>query len=427
MARAARPLNPDEGPVQAFAFDLRVLREAAGNPTYRTLAKAAGYSASTLGEAAGGVRFPTLDVILAYVGACGGDAEHWRERWQAVNRELAGQQGAAGVRQQPAAEDVGEANGGTEDQASSTPPPPVAPRNSFLTSRRASWLGVALLGVVVAVVASVVLRQPASAGSSGSAAGAVQRRSSASSSSMSVSATPPLGCPGPAPNQPRSPGSFLGLTYGPGANVRVGASTSAPVVVRLPPGCTVRFSGYCLGDVVQDATSATPDMRWFILPGQGEVASAVVHGDPPESVPPQQCPDSVAGPSSISLSVSAAESGGGVVDLTAKGVRLRIVGFAAYYGTGSGGASPKWHQLGMTTATAGSFNALLRTALVADAPASRGIPVVAAACLGGNGATDVAASGSVEPGRGFALTADALAAADLRVAEQTACQYPSGG
>lgn len=410
MARAARPINPDDGPVEAFAFDLRVLREAAGNPTYRTLAKTAGYSATTLGEAAGGVRFPTLDVALAYVGACGGDAVQWRERWQAVNRELAGHQAAA-----------------VPDQAPSTPPEPAGPtppKRSLLIPRRVPWLVVGLLCVAVAVGTSLVLRQPASA-RTGTAAGQTTARS-ASSASASRSATPPLGCPGPVPNRTASPGSFLGLTYGAGANVRIGASMAAPVLVRLPPGCTVRFSGYCLGDVVQDATSATPDMRWFILPDQGEVASAVVHGDPPASVPPQQCPDSVPGPSSISVSLSPAQSGGGVVDLTAKGVRLWIVGFAAYYGSGPSGASPKWHQLGMTTATAGSFNALLRTALVTGSSTSPGVRVVAAACLGGDGATDVAASGVVEPGRSFVLKADTLASADLAAAERAACQYPSG-
>lgn len=417
MARAARPLNPDEGPVQAFAFDLRVLREAAGNPTYRALAKSAGYSATTLGEAAGGVRFPTLDVVLAYVGACGADTVQWRERWQAVNRELAGQKDTATPTQTPTA---------TPEPVPVQPAPRPTPalKRSLLIPRRVSWLVVALLCGAVAVGTSLLLRQPASAHT----ATATTRTSTAfaSSASASLSAAPPLGCPGPPPDQTAAPGSFLGLTYGPGANVRTGASMSASVVVRLPPGCTVRFSGYCLGDVVQDATSATPDMRWFILPDQGEVASAVVHGDPSVSAAPQQCPDSVPGPSSISISLSPAESGGGVVDLTAKGVHLWIVGFAAYYATGSSGAAPKWHQLGMTTAAAGSFNALLRTALVAGSSTSSGIPVVAAACLGGDGATKVAASGALELGGTVALKADRLGSADLTTAERTACQYPSG-
>jgi hypothetical protein len=64
LARTPRPVNPADGPIQAFAHDLRSLREAAGNPTYRVLAKTAGFSATTLGDAAGGVRLPTLELAV---------------------------------------------------------------------------------------------------------------------------------------------------------------------------------------------------------------------------------------------------------------------------------------------------------------------------------------------------------------------------
>ena len=89
MARSARPINPDDGPIQSFAFDLRTLREAAGNPTYRSLARVAGFSATTLGDAAGGVKLPTLEVALAYVNACGGDTAEWQRRWQSVMKRSA--------------------------------------------------------------------------------------------------------------------------------------------------------------------------------------------------------------------------------------------------------------------------------------------------------------------------------------------------
>ena len=81
VARQERPVDPTAGPLQALAYDLRKLRAEAGNPTYRVLARSAGYSATTLSEAAGGTRLPTLDVLLAYVGACHGDPDHWRKRW----------------------------------------------------------------------------------------------------------------------------------------------------------------------------------------------------------------------------------------------------------------------------------------------------------------------------------------------------------
>jgi hypothetical protein len=82
MARLERKLDAAAGPVPALAHELRKLRVEAGSPTYRVLARKAGYCASTLSEAAGGLRKPTLEVLLAYVGACGGDPVYWRRRWQ---------------------------------------------------------------------------------------------------------------------------------------------------------------------------------------------------------------------------------------------------------------------------------------------------------------------------------------------------------
>ncbi|MFI0717669.1 ATP-binding protein [Streptomyces sp. NPDC021224] len=67
-----------------FAAQLRALRQSAGAPSYRTMARAAHYSASTLARAAGGSALPTLDVALAYVEACGGDQAAWREQWRNV-------------------------------------------------------------------------------------------------------------------------------------------------------------------------------------------------------------------------------------------------------------------------------------------------------------------------------------------------------
>ncbi|MEV4500315.1 hypothetical protein AB0J84_32075, partial [Micromonospora arborensis] len=52
------------------------------------MAEVAGYSASTLSAAASGIRQPSLDVLLAYVGACGGDTDRWRQRWFQLDEEL---------------------------------------------------------------------------------------------------------------------------------------------------------------------------------------------------------------------------------------------------------------------------------------------------------------------------------------------------
>ncbi|MGW4032433.1 nSTAND1 domain-containing NTPase [Streptomyces sp. NPDC004838] len=85
MGRHEKPLDPDAGPVQRFAYELRAFRRAAGGPTYRVMARASSYSAPTLSAAAAGEKLPSLPVALAYVAACGGDAEdaaRWEKRWR---------------------------------------------------------------------------------------------------------------------------------------------------------------------------------------------------------------------------------------------------------------------------------------------------------------------------------------------------------
>ncbi|WP_343298477.1 hypothetical protein [Streptomyces sp. SID335] len=89
MPRGERPLEDDGGELTAFAADLRRLREKAGSPPYRRLARDAHYSSTTLADAASGRRLPSLPVTLAYVRACGGDTEAWEARWRALGARLA--------------------------------------------------------------------------------------------------------------------------------------------------------------------------------------------------------------------------------------------------------------------------------------------------------------------------------------------------
>ncbi len=107
MGRPERPIDPEEGPLQRFAVELRQLRQQAGGPSYRQLAKRACYSVTALSEAAGGERFPTLDVTLAYVKACDGDVPTWEARWREVAAELAAPNGASA--QAELATEVGDA------------------------------------------------------------------------------------------------------------------------------------------------------------------------------------------------------------------------------------------------------------------------------------------------------------------------------
>ncbi len=87
--RPESPLDPSAGPVQRLAVELRKLRAEAGTPTYRAMAARTDHGASTLSQAASGQRLPTLPALLAYVRACGGDAEEWEERWRQAAAEEA--------------------------------------------------------------------------------------------------------------------------------------------------------------------------------------------------------------------------------------------------------------------------------------------------------------------------------------------------
>ncbi|MFE4539317.1 helix-turn-helix domain-containing protein [Streptomyces scopuliridis] len=89
MGRQERPLDPSAGPVQRFAFELRKLRQEAGGVTYRVMSRRTPYTVPTLSRAASGEQLPTLQVVLAYVEACGGDREEWERRWHLAAEDAA--------------------------------------------------------------------------------------------------------------------------------------------------------------------------------------------------------------------------------------------------------------------------------------------------------------------------------------------------
>ncbi|MFC9977349.1 helix-turn-helix domain-containing protein [Spirillospora sp. NPDC127200] len=88
MPRPQNPLDPESGPVAAFAVALRELRESAGTPSYRAMSKRSYYGFTTLAEAAAGRRFPNWDITRAYVVACGGDIGEWERRWKETDALL---------------------------------------------------------------------------------------------------------------------------------------------------------------------------------------------------------------------------------------------------------------------------------------------------------------------------------------------------
>lgn len=104
MGRREKPLDPTDGPVARFAAELRKVRQEAGAPSYRVMAQRAGYSVTTLSQAAAGDKLPSPAVVRAYAEACGADPQEWERRWRDAEREQAEEpldEGAGGSGESP--------------------------------------------------------------------------------------------------------------------------------------------------------------------------------------------------------------------------------------------------------------------------------------------------------------------------------------
>ncbi|WP_433142753.1 helix-turn-helix domain-containing protein [Actinomadura nitritigenes] len=423
MARRERPLDPAAGPLESFAHDLRALRVSAGEPTYRQLAQIAGYSASTLSEAASGVRLPTLSVALAFVGACGGDTEEWERRWKEVHGAVRApyeadpcppeeNAGAAGENATAVEHDAGgEAVVKREFLHAEVPnePAPVPREFHSIVIGPAASGGRTRRTVAAATAACLLAAAFFAVGLTVGGQGGGRADAG--------------GCPAPAKNP-----KFTATAYGEGAHVRSGAALDRPTVATYAPGCVIGFTGFCIGDKVTDRTAGIPDSRWFILPDGHVVASAVVHGNPPTHLAPSGCAAARPVPRRLSLKAIGAPSRDSRVVLTATGPNVQIVGFAAYYAGDP--ASPElrlWHQIGLIGESASSLSVTWRPdRLPAPVHAGDRVPVAAVACFGGGAPGEAAVLASLRlPGP---RTAASLASPSTTVdasAREAACKYPS--
>jgi transcriptional regulator with XRE-family HTH domain len=361
MARQERPVDPAEGPLQAMAHELRKLRVEAGSPTYRALSRRTGYSASTLSEAANGKKKPTLDVLLAYVGALGGDQDEWRRHWESLAEPA--------VIAEPSAVTAAV-------EAPSGPGPSPRRRWQWRSSRTVTVAGLVVviaLGLTAGAWKLVRSDKPA-------AAGPAARN----------------GCP------PSAKGAtFFARTYGSGTTIRQGPARIERPLLSVPAGCTIGLTGFCVGEPIIDSTAYTPDVRWFMVAGGGVLASATVHGNPPPGMTLSRCPGDRPLPTAITLHVATGRSG---VTLTAEGRNVDVVGYAAFY-------DGSWHQIGLAGPGRGDF-------------ATGWTPVksvvAAAACLGGEAPTGVTDLRTYPTGG-----ESRLAAAQRKAAGQVACLYPT--
>jgi WD40 repeat protein/transcriptional regulator with XRE-family HTH domain len=88
VGRREKPVDPDAGPVQRLAHDLRLLREKAGKPPYREMAARAGYSTTALSQAAAGDQLPSLALVRAYAHALDADPDEWERRWREADAQV---------------------------------------------------------------------------------------------------------------------------------------------------------------------------------------------------------------------------------------------------------------------------------------------------------------------------------------------------
>ncbi|MEV1112172.1 helix-turn-helix domain-containing protein [Micromonospora sp. NPDC049751] len=432
MARHERPVDPTAGPLSSFAHELRKLRVEAGNPTYRRLAEIAGYSASTLSAAASGIRQPSLDVLLAYVGACGGDTAQWRQRWLELDEELRAA-GSAGAPADPAraatpdstpvgpiatplaespstvpagdapAPATGEPTGASGAAGPTHDRPASPPRHRKLRRRLVlAAVAVASLAGTVAVVPMTQLKWPASG-------------------ATAAGTTTTTACPATTTDA-----AFTAVTYGSGVHVRGEPRRDQGILYTIQPGCVIGLTGYCLGERIADSTSQTPDIRWFTLADGGLIASGVVHGNPPPGLEPSRCRGDRPGPAAIALAIAPDVTGPGGWRLSATGTHVEIVGFAAYYADDPAlPAERRWHQIGMTGLAAPPFDLVWKLDRRSGQPGSTAeIPVAAVACLGGGAPTDVLDVRVARPDGSSTAEALPLAADQRLAARRTACLYP---
>jgi hypothetical protein len=87
MGRTMRPVDPDAGPVERFACELRALRALAGSVPFWKLARRCAVSKSALAAAAAGRQLPSEKVTREFVRVCGGDWDWWQERWSQAAAE----------------------------------------------------------------------------------------------------------------------------------------------------------------------------------------------------------------------------------------------------------------------------------------------------------------------------------------------------
>ncbi|MEV4823334.1 NBR1-Ig-like domain-containing protein [Micromonospora sp. NPDC049274] len=178
--RAAAQSIQDGRAAEGFAEQLRTLRRAVGDPSFRKMAARSGrISHTTLHEAAAGTRFPSWETTREFVRACEADEAQWRRRWEAAQGPVTDQ---AGGQADPASDDAASV---PEEQVED---PPAEDGVAGTRRRRLPWLNAAAVVLVVAVAAvlGVTVRGHSAADDSGTPSAAPSSAASPSAFSDSL-------------------------------------------------------------------------------------------------------------------------------------------------------------------------------------------------------------------------------------------------
>lgn len=222
--RAAAQSIQDRQAAERFAEQLRALRTAAGEPSFRKMAGRSGrISHTTLHEAAAGTRFPSWETVREFVRACEADEVQWRHRWEDAQRpgtadDIADGEAAPVSTEPPSGAetpistverkpdtraDAPEAHGPVVSSVPATSPteqgalrvtdyPPTDEEVVGARRHRLPWLAAAAVVLVVAMVAvlGVVVRGRSSRDDSGAVAASSAPSVSPSASAFSDSLIP---------------------------------------------------------------------------------------------------------------------------------------------------------------------------------------------------------------------------------------------
>lgn len=386
MPRPEASLDRATGPLAEFALSLRELRVAAGMPTYRTLSKRAGYSPSTLSEAASGLRRPSLDVLLAYVGACGGDAQIWQQKWLSlpattppsaagifVHRVANAKPSPVSLDADSCAADLSKADPidtrPTLVTLSPETPDPPRPRSAGKTPRWRWPRRLAALGTGLAVGASITI------------------------ATVTVVLAQKPDCSHPSSD------ISTAILVGHGELAKLWDTASPEGQGGAVGSCPVRVISYCLGTMELNVENKKPDERWYYVRDAdnhtGYLSAAVMSAPAgTREVPYVPCTGGDPMPTNMTFEIGRRASNAGVGGpshaFDGRADNAPVIGYAEYVpGNRENGGRP-WRQITLSDAAMGPV-------LWNPPEANDSSKVIAAACLGpGSPVAGVSAMRSID-------------------------------